>query len=374
MGASLLRILVLVLLPSILIGQSLNLSVTKKTSDNNSSTFLLDRGEVVIGSESLQFLNTNSTVSRYEAFGISPDGGSIGVLKRSAGEGRVILLDSAGDTLSSYSAKSLASDDPSLAIFPFNNGSIILRDNITNFTFYNTFGEIATNMSSSSQSKEGEAISEVAMSPQGETVVVYNPKIKRNGSLGSKAQVMLGDKEFHDIHFSTDRYLKEVNVSEDGNFIVAVTAQEGTQDRVLIMDKFGNELNNISSDEDLVGTSLSDNAEYITLFSTGRVMVYSTLDGDRLGATSLRSTVFLADYFPEDNVILVLMGSYSENTGVLNNVEFRAINIGERKIASKEFSGDLGFNNVIITQLVRTSADEYQLIGSSKHVTIKANF
>jgi hypothetical protein len=334
----------------------------------------LESGEISIGSESLQFLNTNSTANRYEAFGISSDGSTVGVLNQSGGEGRIVLFNSDGDTLNSYSAKLLGSDDPSLAVFPFNNGDVILRDNITNFTFYDTFGEISTNMSSSSQSKEGEAISEVAMSPDGKTVVVYNPKIKRNGNLGSKAQVMLSDETFHDIYFNTDRYLKEVSISRDGDFIVAITAQEGTDDRVLIMDKFGNELNSISTGENLVGTSLSDNSGYITLFSNGRVMVYNTFGGDQLGATSIRSSAFLADYFPEDNIIVILMGNYSENTGIMNGAEFRAINIGQRKIVSKEFSGALGFSKAITPQLVRISAGEYQLVGSSKRVTVKANF
>lgn len=374
MGASIFRILVLVLLPSIVIGQSLNLSVSQETSDNNPSTFLLKSDEVVINSNSLRFLGSNNTVNRFETIGISPDGGTVGVLKRSAGDGQVVLFNSVGDTLNSYSAKSLASDDPSLAVFPFNNGGIILRDNITNFTFYNTFGEISTNMSSSSQSEEGEAIAEVAMSQDGQTLVVYNPKVKREGVLGSQAQVMLQDGSFQNIHFSTDRYLKDVNISENGNVIVAVTSQDGANDRVLVMDKFGNELNNISTDESLIGTSLSDNSEYITLYSTNRVMVYSTVEGNRLGATSLRSTAFLADYFPDDNVLMVLMGDYSENTGTLNGVEFRAIDLEQREIASEEFSGALGFNDAITPKFVRTSAGEYQLLGSSKRMTIKANF
>lgn len=374
MGISIIRILVFILLPSIVFGQSLHLSTSKQTSDNNPSTFLLENGEVTISNSSLQFSSTNNTITGFEDFGISPDKSTVGVLKRPEGQGEIILFNSRGDTLTSYTGKSLSSDDPSQAVYPLNNSNVILRDNITYFTLYDTFGDILTGISSSSESEEGETIAEVVMSQDGQTVVVYNPKVKRKGNLGSKAQVMLPDKTFQNIYFSTDRYLKEVKVSEDGNFVVAITAQEGTNDRVLIMDKYGNELNNISTDENLLGISLSDDSEYITLFSSGRVMVYSVLDGERLGATSIRSSVFLADYFPEDNIILVLMGNYSASSENMNNVEFRAINIGQRAIASEEFSGVLGFSEAITPEFVRFSSNNYQLKGGSKRINITANF
>lgn len=374
MGIDIIRILVFILFPSIVFGQTLNLSTSKQTSDNNPSTFLLESGEVVISNRSLQFSSTNNTITGFEDFGISPDKSTVGVLKRSEGQGEIVLFNSLGDTLNSYTGKSLASDDPSQAVYPLNNSNLILRDNITYFTFYDTFGEISTSMSSSSESEEGETIAEIVMNPDGQTVLVYNPKVKRKGNLGSKAQVMMPDKTFQNIYFSTDRYLKEVKVSGDGNFVVAITAQEGTNDRVLIMDKYGNELNSISTDENLLGTSLSDDSEYITLFSSGRVMVYSVHDGERLGATSIRSSVYLADYFPDDNVILVLMGNYSADTGTMNNVEFRAINIGQREIASEEFSGALGFSEAITPEFVRFSSNNYQLKGGSKRINITANF
>lgn len=374
MGIRIIRILVFILFPSIVFGQTLHLSTSKQTSDNNTSTFLLGNGEVTISNNSLQFSSNNNAITDFEDFGVSPDKSIIGVLKRSEGQGEIILFNSLGDTLNSYTGKSLASDDPSQAVYPLNNSNVIFRDNITYFTLYDTFGETLTGISSSSESEEGETIAEVVMSKDGQTMVVYNPKVKRKGNLGSKAQVMLPDKTFQNIYFSTDRYLKEVRVSEDGNFVIAITAQEGANDRVLIMDKYGNELNDISTDENLLGISLSDDSEYITLFSSGRVMVYSVLDGERLGATSIRSSVFLADYFPEDNIILVLMGNYSASTGTMNNVEFRAINIGQRAIAGEEFSGVLGFSEAITPEFVRFSSNNYQLKGGSKRINITANF
>lgn len=368
------RILILVLLPSVTWGQSLRLSVTNQTSDNNPSTFLLDQGEVTIRSGNVQFLRSSNKVSNYEALGISHDRSIVGVLDRSTTESRLVVLSSVGDTLTSYSGITISANDPSLAVYPMNNGQVLLRDNITNFTFYDTFGEIITNMSSSSQSKEGEAISEVAMSPDGQTIVIYNPKIKRNGNLGSKIQVRRKKNTFKNIYFSDDRYLKNVSVSDDGNLIVAISANSGTEDRVLIMDKFGNELNTISTDENLKGAALSSDSEYMVLYSKGRVMVYETRSGERLGAASFRSPVFMASYFPGSNLMLAMTGNYSKRTGILNNVKFRAVDLEQRKITSKEFSSALGFTNAIAPRLVRLSANTYQLVGASKHVTIEANF
>ncbi len=311
----------------------------------------------------------------FTAFGVSPDKTIVSILKRTQEGGEVVLFNSTGDTLMTYPTVSLVQNDPSLALYASNSGDVLLRDNITNFTFYDTYGDINTNMSSSSQSEEGEAISEVAMSPDGKTVVIYNPKIKRDGNLGSKAEVKLADGNFENIFFSNDRYIRNLTISDDGNVVVAITAKQGTDDQVLVMDKYGNELNTITVEETLIGAVLSNDNEYLTLYSGGRITVHNTLDGNRLQGVSLRSPVFLAEYFSDDRVLLVLTGSYSERTGTMNNVEFRAIDLEQREITSKEFPGALGFTRqAIAPRLVRTSANTYQLKGANKQVTIETSF
>ena len=246
MVAPIFRVIVLILLPSILMGQSIDFSVSSATSNNNTSTFLLDQGEVAINSNSLRFLRTGKTMQDFIAFGVSPDKTIVSILKRTQEGGEVVLFNSTGDTLMTYPTVSLAQNDPSLALYASNSGDVLLRDNITNFTFYDTYGNIKTNMSSSSQSEEGEAISEVAMSSDGKTAVIYNPKIKRDGNLGSKAEVKLADGSFENIFFSNDRYIRDLTVSDSGNLVVVITAKQGTDDQVLVMDKYGNELNTIT--------------------------------------------------------------------------------------------------------------------------------
>jgi len=373
MVAHTVRVLIFVLFPLLVWGQSLNLSVSPPTNNNNPSTFLLTGGEVELSSNAIRFLDTGTTFSNYDAIGISRDYSVVSILERTGERGKVTVLNSRGMKLNSFSTVVLSNDDPSLNLYPTNNGNILLRDNISNFTFYSS-GKIATSMSSSSQSKDGEKISQVAMSDDQKTVIIYSPKIKRDSNFGSKAQLKMSDGSFKDIFFSSDRYMKTMNVSDDGNMVVAITAKSGTDDQAVILDKYGNKLTTISADENLRNAVFSAENEYVTVYSTGRVMVYSVPDGNSLGATSFSSSVFLAEYFPEDNLILALTGNYAERARVLNNVEFRAVNLKQRSITSKEFSGSLGFIDNINASFDRSGPNEYQLMGSSKRIQIKTNF
>lgn len=188
------------------------------------------------------------------------------------------------------------------------------------------------------------------------------------------AQVRMPDNSFDNIWFSTDRYLKNVSVSNDGTVITVVAASNGSSDEVIVMDRFGNELSSFTTDEDLIGAELSEDAGFITLYSGGRIQVFRTLSGERIGSTSMRSPLFKAEYFPEESIILALSGTYSENSGVLNSVEFHAINIEQRSIARQEFDTALGFDDRITAEFIRISPNKYRLVGASKHVDISANF
>jgi len=374
MVAKTLRILFLFLFPSLVLGQSIELSVSPAISDNNPSTFTLQGDEVTITESNIRFATSGNSITSYKAVGISPDETLLSILKRESGKSKMTVYNTKGQTLMSYSGSQIGAEDPSLSIYPFNNGNLILRENITHFTFYDTLGDIFKTVSNSSGSEQGETISKVVMNPSGQTVVLYNPKIKRGSQLGSKAQVMTAAKDFSNILYSKDRYIKNITVSADGNMIIAITAKSGTEDQVQIMDKFGNNLNTITTNESLTDASLSADLEYVILYSERRVMVYSTLDGDSQGATSFRSPVFLADYFPKDNVLLALTGSYSEGSGIIRNASFRAINLEQRSITSKEFSSSLGFSKALTPRFVRTAKGTYRLEGASKQIEIETSF
>ncbi|MDZ7681692.1 MAG: hypothetical protein U5J63_08315 [Fodinibius sp.] len=352
MVANTLRTLIFILFPLVTFGQSIDLSVTQQTANNSPSTFLLEKGMITIAGGNLEFAGSGTRISNYQSLGISADRSMVSLLKRSSGKSQIMLFSSNGDTLTTHTGSTIGSGDPSLGIFSFDNGDILLRDNITNFTFFDTFGEVYNSTSISSQTEDGEQISEVVLSDNNQTLILYSPKIQRGDKLGSRAVAMSSSGDFNRIFSDTDRYLKNVTVSSNGDMIVAITAREGTEDRVVIMDRYGNTLNTISTDENLKGAALSTDMGYITLYSGGRIMVYEALTGERLGATSSSSSVFLADYFPEDNLLLALTGNYSERRGIMNGVEFRAINLEQREITSEEFSGPLGFTQKITPHFV----------------------
>src|SRR5699024_3697813 len=104
--------------------------------------------------------------------------------------------------------------------------------------------------------------------------------------LGSQAHVLNASNRLENIYSNSGRIIKDVVISDNGQFIMLLTAGGGSDDEVVIMDRFGNELNVISTDEDIQDVRLSGAAEYITLASERRVLVFDMLKGERLGSTS----------------------------------------------------------------------------------------
>lgn len=374
MISAIFRVLVLLLIPLTVMAQNLQLSVNPATSGYGVSTFQLDDGAVSFSSATITFAGRESSVSGFDAVGISSDLSLLGFLNSGEEGGRAALVNTQGDTLIAFSTVSLSAGDPSLAFYPLNSGHVFIRDNITNFTFYDTFGELETSMSSSSQSEEGELISEVAMSRDGSTLVIYNPKIRRQGKIGSQARVNNAELDFETVYFSTDRYLKDVTVSEDGTMIIAITAVEEGDDEIIIMDRHGNRLNSLTTGEDVKGAGISDDGNFLTLFSGGRIQVFGALTGERIGSISVRQPLFRASYFPEDGIVLAISGNYSASTGDLNSIQFHAVDLNRRSIARQPLKSSLRFNEFIEPRLIRLAANRYRLTGANRHIDISASF
>lgn len=374
MPTYLLRLLCIFCFPAFATAQNLSVDAVGNTSNNNPSTFALKEGEVLINASRITFLSNRSTFSRYSAYGVSPDLSIVGLLTQNASASSALVLNSTADTLSTFKVTNLSAQDPSIAVYPANTGAVLVRNNIANFNFYSPFGEIISNVSGSSQSKGGETISEVAMDPQWRTVVIYVPKIKRDNQLGSQAQYLSETNELKSLFFSRDRSIKALNVTENGQFVSVVTGKQGTDDQILILDRFGNELSTISSDEELSGVVLSDDAEFVTVFSQKRVLVLDAMTGERLGSTSFRSPVVQVNYFPEDKVLLSMTGRYAERTGIVNNVEFHAIDLGRRKVERKEYGSTLGFNKKIDKKFIREGRHRYRLQGANKKLQLRVSF
>lgn len=289
-------------------------------------------------------------------------------------EGKTIVVqegDGAIITKGNYNAPSQA--DPSLKSYALQNGGAIIRENIANFLVYNSFGKVENSVSNSTQSKEGESISELVTDVNGKTVVLYNTKVMAGGKAGSRAKVLGLDQTSLDVFFSEDRTIRTVRVAESGEFIAIATAKEGTNDEVVIIDRYGNKINTIKFDQEIVGMNLYGSGSTLTVYSNGRVAVYDVLSGNRLGGSSFRDGVLrFANYSGADNAIIGLTGDINGDN--LSNIEVRVINIDASKIARNKYSGTIQFQDLDAITLNRTGRFSYTISGMDKDLKIRATF
>ncbi len=263
-----------------------------------------------------------------------------------------------------------AEPDPSLQAYAMPNGSVVVRENIANFLFYDSFGNIRKSVSNSSQSEGGEAISEFVVDVNGKTKVIYNPKIIRNGKTGSRAKFVLANMEVIDVFSSQDRAIQSVDISTNGELIAITTMKEGTDDEVTILDQFGNILATIEFDQDVKGVTFSENGLFATIYSGGRAAAYEISSKERVGSTSFRNTsVIYANYSPEDKTIIALTGkgeqSYSE-------LQAHTVNVSARKIARKDINGTMKQLHQIVME--RTGNGRYLLLGLDSMINLRAQF
>lgn len=291
------------------------------------------------------------------------------VVNASVTNGEVLIeSDGATFTLGSYDAP--AGNDPSLEAFAQPDGSVIVRENIANFLIYNTFGKVSKSVSNSTQSEGGEAISELTMSTDGKTVVLYNPQVKQGGQTGSRAKILRGVNDPLDIFYSQDRMLSVVNISTDGELIAFVSTKAGTNDQVRLMDRFGNELNTIEFDQEVEGVTFSENGLFVAIYSGGRVAAYEVRSGERIGSTSFRNTsVQFAAYDPVGEIIIALTGVGSSS---ISDIQLHAINVAARQIAREEVSGYLVKNST--AKFKRTGSGSYVISGYDKELTLRTRF
>lgn len=362
------------LFPVLGYSQSLNVSIENQTAGNQYTTFGLDGHNVTFSNNGISFSSAGKQFGDFLSYGVTPDYNAIGVLQNTMDGAQTYFLNTRADTLTAYSTISLSYSDPSLGLYPLSSGEVLLRNNIANFTLYNSLGSIITSGTSGSQSEQGESISEVAYDPNGKTIVVYTPKIKQQTGVGSQALLLADNNSTSSIFHSNDRSIQHASVSDNGQFIVLIIAREGTDDKAVILDRYGNELNSITSSEDLIGAYFAEGNEEVILHSSRRALVYSTLSGERMGSTSFRSPLILAQYFSQDQTIIGITGSKVENTDIFRDLEFHAINLEQREIAREELSGALGTSPNIPLKFFREGRGQYRLLGANKIVNLSTSF
>lgn len=284
----------------------------------------------------------------------------------------ISIIDIDGSTIVTGAYSTPDVNDPSLKVYPLQNGSFIVRENIANFILYDSFGKPGKTISNSTQSKEGESISELATDPHAKTIVIYNPKIIRNGTVSSRARVLDINNNPKDIFYSEDREIRAVKVAESGEYIAIAAGKAGADDVVTVMDKFGNVINTFTFDQEVAGLNIYGSGSYLTVYSTSRAAVYNVLSGERVGSTSFRSALQFANYSASDQAIVALTGDVNDQ--VLRNAEVHVINIQARKIARKEYSGTMELKDPDFITLERTGQFRYTLKGLGKDLTLRASF
>lgn len=343
------------------VAQSLNVSESSATAGNGTNQFLISGYQIAIDGNDLSFAGNaaSSAVNNLTAISAVLQNASVNVYEGS------------GDELFSTSFN-LEGDDSSARIYAKMNGGFIVRENIANFLFYNSLGKVKQSISNSSQSTEGESISELASDPAFKTIVLYNPKIVSGGVEGSRAKVVHNDLMTTNIYYSSNRAIRTVKVSDNGQFIAIATYRSGTDDLVVITDRFGNDLAEINFDQSVEDAVISDDGSYVTVRSNGRIGVYSVRDGERNGSASFRSRLLYAEYVPEDQTVIALTGSRSGSS--VTDVEVHAINVAERAIQRQSINTALSITDLIPMKLSRTGTYNYSLSGLNKTLDLNVSF
>ena len=339
--------------------QNIQISAESSTGDDSPHEFTVAGHNIYI---------TNSLIN-YEPGVVAADVSHSGLAVALSSNG-ISTFDVKGKKVYQVSYK-LSSDDESNKLYLAESGEFVLRENIANFLFYDSMGKIRHSISNSSQSSEGESISQFAADPAFKTKILYNPQIIMGGKEGSRARLVRANGTTRDFYNSQNRAIRFVKVSDNGQFIGVISYSSGSDDEIYITDRFGNEINTIKFDQNVSGIRFSEDGRFLTVYSNSRAAAYNVQNGERVGSASFRTPLKLARYFPEDNIIFALTAD--ETASVLSNVEVHIIDIAARKIERESYSENLGITELIEPELNREKRYQYSLSGLSKKLKITAS-
>jgi hypothetical protein len=302
------------------------------------------------------------------AWAISPGGALASFLESSRGELMLKRVDGRGNLLKEAVLEFFNSEDETLHVYPFDDGRVVTRDNVANFTFFDPAGRVLYSISNSSQSSEGERESQLASDRNGRTIVLYNPVINYGSSRGSQARVVFGEEDHHLFFNDREEEIREVRVTSTGAFISILT----NAGSAYLYDRFGNEVRQFDFEDDLSGLNLSAEGDYLTAYTRGRVQVYNVLTGERIGSTSSRSPVLFADYIAEDDTIIILGGDIQDKN--ITDPMVTAVHISRRQIVREEANQSLSWMGREKLSLNRDGVGDYRIDGLNRSLVIRASF
>lgn len=360
-------------LSNVLSAQSISVQVDPQYSSNNQSTFPIKDG-VFVKTDNLIRVEGGVESTEYQTpiySNVSPDGIKIGVINF---DGQLMkrTVDYTGQELSSTELEFFESSDQTISLRQLPSGKSIARDNVANFTFFDADGKQSYSISNSAQAQDGEQASGLATNDLGSTVVVYNPEIRRADGSASRARLVFGQEDSHIFLEEGDRTISFLDVNDSGSFITVITQNQNSDDQLTVFDRFGNEVFQIDSDMELKGAHLTDNADFLTIYSQSRVQVYNVLTGERLGSSTSRTPIVTASYFADDEVVLLFNGS--ENGSSIHNPGVTAVHLGLRQIARNDINANLSMLDINKLKIERVGASSYLLKGVNQPVNLRVNF
>ncbi|MEX2601666.1 MAG: hypothetical protein WD355_08465 [Balneolaceae bacterium] len=290
-------------------------------------------------------------------------------------EGELIseLFDADGSLINRIQLENFDSFDETLDVRQFEDGRFVTRDNVANFTFFESDGSIRYQISNSSQNPDGESVSELASDPAGTTIVLYNPRINYGEHPGSRARIVNDENDTTELLSSQDRAISHLSVTSSGSFIHLITEQDGSGDQLHIFDRFGNQLTEFNLEENLSGTHLTEDGSNLTVWFGNRVQVYRTVDMERIGSVSLASSIVHAEYHHEDQQMVALGGTTGADRRVTNPAVY-SVHLQERQIASSEVNAPLSMFKTGQVGIERIRPGSYRFVGLNGPLEFQTSF
>lgn len=280
----------------------------------------------------------------------------------------VSQFDDSGNRLYSEVLPYFNTDDTTLKLYTFPDGRAVIRDNVANFSFLDSAGDLTYSISNSSQSLSGERPSELSSDPHGITTVLYNPVISYGQTTGSRAVLVFGEEDTKEFFRSEDQEISFLQVSDDGKFVLLV-AQNGSTSEVIYFDRFGNTLFTLPVDQNVVGAEVSNSGGFLTIYTPGMVQVYEVNSGERVGSAALNQNVIYAAFDEVKNIMISFGGSLNGTT--VSNPSVMVVDIDQRKIETENISGTLRTLDPHNISLKSNSSGNFQLYGFREQIEIQ---
>ncbi|MEX0594317.1 MAG: hypothetical protein WD115_06035 [Balneolaceae bacterium] len=272
---------------------------------------------------------------------ISPNRQFWGVIQRGHSV-RVRLFDQDGSPLLDHELDFVDGADETLALYLLDNGTYVVRDNVANFTRHDLDGSIGVRHSNFSGATGGERPSYLVSDRFGLTSLYVVPDIQYGENRGSMVRLLKGYGEASEtIHESRDRTLLHVGLSPDGRQVLMIQEMPGMDERIVeLVDRFGNLIQTIESEEPWIGGAVDESGNVITLFTTSRVQSFRVGDAERLGSSTVRGEeVFYGGYCSSREEMVILTGSVDESSARITGAEIQVVSLRARSLVREPVPG-----------------------------------